>query len=287
MGGLRSWVPERFFYSHASGDRQLTAVVEAALGSRKDRVDLYVAEHGLVGRPLVEKLRSELLGSNALLVGWTRTAAMESSSIISFELGMAFSLGLPIYLLRVDGADLPWFFDKLTDYVDVREPTQERVAVALEKIEPFSYYHPIEVEFPRSARKQSRNPEVVAEDGGLALPRGFDGIVHFIVENRRQRPERDVRLSLAFPPLVAVTFNAGTRDGTSGVQRNEMFEMWQAPMGVVRIWWPSMPAEDGIAFEVRLRVGKDGPVGEERIDCSLSSENVVGWKSKSLPLRVV
>lgn len=289
MSDTQSWTPERFFYSHASCDQQLALLVETALRKGKYPVDVYLAEHGLVGKPLVEKLRSERLNCNAVLVGWSPAAAgrQETREIISFELGMAFSVGLPIYMLRVDHAEMPWFFDKLTDYAEIQQLTLESVNAALARIEPLSYYHPVELAFPHSTRRGSRNAEVVAADGAMVLPLGFDDIVYFVVENRRHRPEHDVRISLSFPTGVDVSFNAGSRDGRSGVQRNEVFEMWQASAGVVRMWWPSMPAEDGYAFELRLRVRADQAPRDAGISCSVSSENLVGSRFKSLPLRIV
>ncbi|GEM_PF-2181042 len=53
--------------------------------------ELYFAERSLVGSPLIHKLKAELLNSNALLCAWTDNASiLETSQIISFELGMAF-----------------------------------------------------------------------------------------------------------------------------------------------------------------------------------------------------
>jgi hypothetical protein len=286
MDSTRLWRPERFFYSHATRDEQLTAIVKDVLESRHDGLEVYVAERGIVGKPLVEKLREELLSCNAILVGWTARASKKSSAIISFELGMAFSVGLPIFLLRVRNAKMPWFFDKLTDYADVSTPTKAKVEAGVAMIEPLSFYHPVDLVFPRCRRGASRNTQVVQEDGSIAVPIGFDGIVHFTVENRRHRPERNVRLTLGFPDGVDVRFDAGSRNGSSGVQRNEVFDMWQAPPGLVRLYWPSMPLET-FAFELRLQVRSGQLPRRVNLECRVSSETLVGRRTRLIPFDIV
>lgn len=283
------WLPERFFYSHATSDDRLTALVTETLESGPGQYQVYAAERGLVGRPLMEKLRDELLDCNAMLVGWTTSASSRSSEIISFEVGMAFSLDMPVYILRCGCLEMPWFFSNLTDYADLRAITAEEVGSALSKIEPRSFYHPLDLSFPRKeepVKQQSKNADVVHEDGSILLPPGFNDIVHFNVVNRRQHPERDVRVTLTFPQFVAVEFDSGTQDGTSGVQRNEIFDMWQAPAGTVRLYWSSLSL-DTMSFELRLRVDDKQSAASGCVQCRVSSSHVVGWRCKEIPLRIV
>lgn len=283
------WLPERFFYSHATSDDRLTAFVKDILEGDPGRYEVYVAERGLVGRPLMDKLRDEILNCNAVLVGWTTSASSRSSEIISFEVGMAFSLGLPIYILRCSCLDMPWFFSNLTDYANVSTISYDTVRAELSRIEPLSFCHPLDLTFPaeREPNKgQSKNPNVVQQDGTILLPAGFNDIVHFNVANRRHHAERDVRLTLHFPAHVTVDFDPGSRDGPSGVQRNEMFEMWQAPAGLVRLYWSSMPLET-VSFELRLAVPAGQAACAGRIECRASSDSIVGWRSKHIPLSIV
>jgi hypothetical protein len=285
-----TWFPERFFYSHATSDDRLTALVTETLEGAPGRYQVYAAERRLVGKPLMEKLRDELLNCNAILVGWTTSASSESSEIISFEVGMAFSLGMPVYMLRCACLEMPWFFSNLTDYADLPTITRDDVKAALAKIEPLSFCHPVDLVFPpeqEPCKQQSVNPRVVRKDGTINLPAGFSDIVHFCVKNRRQHPERDVRLILAFPGYVTVKFDQGTRDGSSGVQRNEMFDMWQAPVGYVRLYWASMPLDPIPSFELRLSVHSEQPPVSGIIECQASSDRLIGWRRKVIPLSIV
>lgn len=280
------WLPERFFYSHATSDDRLTAIVKDVLESVPGHYEVYVAERGLVGRPLMDKLRDEMMNCNAVLVGWTTSASSRSSEIISFELGMAFSLGLPIYILRHGQLEMPWFFPNLTDYAVFAQIVEDDVQKALSTLVPRSFYHPLDVVFPAAeepAKLQSMNPHVVRGDGSIELPVNFDGIVHFNVINRRQHSERDVRMTLTFPDSVAVQFDPGTRDGASGVQRNEMFDMWEAPPGCVRLYWPSLPL-DSVSFELHLIVKKGYSSTSDNVELRASSDNMVGWRRKIIPL---
>lgn len=283
------WYPERFFYSHASSDGLMTSEVTKALQDG-GAYEVYVAERRLAGKPLMHKLKEELLDCNAILVGWTQEANRKSTSeIVSFELGMAFSLGLPIYLMRFNKAKAPWFFDKLTDYTDLCAPTEVEVKAAIARIEPFSFYHPIDVECrPEIYTKKdpnvnaSRNVDVVQPDGAISLPKGFDGILQFCVCNRRLRSERDVRLLLQFPDEIEVTFNAGQLDDRDGLSRNDVFYMWQRSHAAVEIHWPSLAPRD-IVFELRLGTAGHLP-GSGKLTYRLSSEAILGWRSKTISL---
>ena len=190
MRNLTNWYPERFFYSHASKDDKLTQIVEKEV--RELGYEIYIAERNLVGIPLIQKLREELINCNALLLGWSKNTNLKSSSqIISFEFGMAYSLGLPIYIIKTFKGKMPWFFDKLTDYIKIDEHLEVKVKEALQKIEPFSFFHPIDLLIPKEElfkypnRNQSKNITLVQEDGSLNIPPNFNDIIHFRLINRR------------------------------------------------------------------------------------------------------
>jgi hypothetical protein len=290
MDVVNRWHPERVFYSHASCDDRLTAAVQKAL-QYSGGYEVYIAERGMVGKPLMDKLREELVSCNAILVGWTKNGNRKrTSEIVSFELGMAFSLGLPIYLLRLRKAKMPWFFDRLTDYTGISAPTDSEVKRAIASIEPFSFCHPIDVTCPSEAYSKgsppvsaSENLQVVQPDGTILLPADFEGILHFRVSNRRPRSERDVRLLLQFPAELSLSFDAGVLDGNAIVQRNDVFYMWPRQNGV-ELHWPSLAARDFI-FELRVKTPAGQTPGSSHVTCLLSSENLVEWRSKQIPVR--
>lgn len=284
MRDLANWYPERFFYSHASKDHNLAQIVEKEI--KKLGYDIYIAERNLVGAPLVQKLRDELINCNALLLGWTKnTNAKSSSQIISFEIGMAYSLGLPIYIIKTVKSKMPWFYDKLTDYINTNEPLDIKIKEALEKIEPFSFFHPVDLLIPKEElfkypnRNQSKNIVVVQEDGTLNIPQNFNDIIHFRLINRRPKSEKNVRLLLKFPDEINIIFDAGSLDGSSAVQRNEIFDMREAPKGTVRMYWASLPVES-MNFEIRLKTDNEVVKKQASIECYCSSDNIIGWRKK-------
>jgi len=288
MKTISLWYPERFFYSHASSDNSLTQLIENEI--KKKGYEIYIAERNLVGRPLIQKLREELINCNALLLGWTKnTNSGSTSQIISFELGMAYALDLPIYIIQTYKEEMPWFFDKLTDYICVDELTAIKIKNALERIEPFSFIHPIDLIIPKEelfkypGRNQSKNIIVVQEDGSLNISKNFNDIIHFQLINRRPKSEKNVRILLRFPKEITVVFDAGTLDGTSRVQRNEIFDMREAPKGTIRMYWPSLPIER-FNFEIRFVTNDKIAKSQSCIECLCSSDNIIGWKKKEFPI---
>lgn len=286
-----SWIPERFFYSHASKDHEIAQIISEAFSRLDNRYEIYFAERELVGRPLIQKLKEELLNSNALLCAWTEnTSKIETSQIISFELGMAFSLGLPIYILRFSKQGMPWFFDKVTDYTEVEEHSTDFIFNKLKTMEPFSFNHPVEVIIPNeplykysNQKSQSANYAVATQEDRLNLYRDFNEIIHFKIINRRRKPEKDVRLIIKFPSNISISFNAGTLDGSSSIQRNEIFDMRQTERGLVRMYWPSLPLE-AFNFEIRLNVEAIPNNEENHIELLTSSENIIGWRKKHIKI---
>ena len=291
MKNLANWYPERFFYSHASKDDKLTEIVEKEI--REFGYEIYIAERNLVGVPLIQKLREELINCNALLLGWSKNAnSKRSGQIISFEMGMAYSLGLPIYIIKTFKGTMPWFFDKLTDYIKIDELLATKVKEALQKIEPFSFFHPIDLIIPReeffkySNRNQSKNISVVQEDGTLNIPQNFNDIIHFRLINRRPKSEKNVRLLLKFPKEISINFDAGSLDGSTKVQRNEIFDMRETPKGTVRMYWASLPVENR-NFEIRFKINNELTNKQAAIECFCSSDNIVGWRKKEFLVQFI
>ena len=289
MKEIENWYPERFFYSHASKDNSLTQLIEKEI--KKNGYEIYIAERNLVGIPLIQKLREELINCNALLLGWTKnTNSKSTSQIVSFEVGMAYSLGLPIYIIQTYKGKIPWFFDKITDYIRIDELIEIKIKDALEKIEPFSFFHPIDLLIPKEELfkypniNQSKNITVVQKDGSLNIPENFNNIIHFNLINRRPKSEKNVRLLLKFPKEINITFDAGSLDGTSKVQRNEIFDMRETPKGTVRMYWASLPVES-FNFEIRLKTNIELAKTQSYIECFCSSDNIIGWRKKEFPVQ--
>ena len=290
---INNWYPERFFYSHASKDNILSHFVEKAVKTINKGYEIYVAERNLVGIPLIQKLREEIVNCNAVLLGWSKNTNLKSTSqIISFELGMAYSLGLPIYIIKTFKGKMPWFFDKITDYINVDDLNETKLKNTLEKIEPFSFYHPIDLLIPKEElykhgnRNQSKNIEIVQSNGTLNLPSNFNDIIHFKILNRRPKSEKNVRLLLKFPKEIKIIFNAGSLDGSTKVQRNEIFDMRETPKGTVRMFWASLPVEI-FNFEIRLKTDNVPAKKKCYIECFCSSDNIIGWRKKEFLIQFI
>ncbi len=260
---------------------------------KQKKYEIYIAERNLVGVPLIQKLREELINCNALLLGWTKNTKTKSSSqIISFEIGMAFSLGIPIYIIKTEKGEMPWFYDKLTDYIQVDEIIEDKIRDALNKIEPFSFLHPIDLLIPKEEyfkypnRNQSENITIVQDDGSLNLPQNFNGIIHFKLVNRRPKSEKNVRIILKFPKEIDIKFDAGSLDRTSKVQRNEIFDMRETSKGIVRIYWASLPPEI-YNMEIRFIRNNGAVKTQQYLECLCSSDNIIGWRKKEFPIQFI
>lgn len=288
---MKNWYPEKFFYSHASKDISLTRFVDRIL--KHMGYEIYIAERNLVGSPLIQKLREELINCNALLLGWTNnTSKKNSSQIISFEIGMAYSLGIPIYIIKTVKGKMPWFFDKLTDYANVDEVKEDKIRDALSKIEPFSFLHPIDLLIPKEKyfkyrdKNQSENITVVQDDDSLNIPKNFNGIIHFKLINRRPKPEKNVRIILKFPKEISIKFDAGSLEKTSKVQRNEIFDMRETSRGTIRMFWASLPPES-FYIEIRLIRNNEAVKTKRYLECFCSSDNIIGWRKKEFLLQLI
>lgn len=291
MKDTNNWIPERFFYSHASKDNTLTQLIEQEI--KNCGYEIYIAERNLVGVPLINKLREELINSNALLLGWTNSTNSKSTSqIVSFELGMGYSLGLPIYIIQTNKGKMPWFFDKTTDYIRIDELNEIKIKETLNKLEPFSFFHPIDLLIPKeelykySNKNQSKNIEVVQADGSLNIPSNFNDIIHFKLINRRLKSEKNVRLLIKFPVEVTFKFEAGSLDGSSLVQRNEIFDIRETPKGMFRMYWASLPVES-FNFEIRFLTNNNLSKKQTCLECFFSSDNVIGWRRKRFAINFI
>ncbi len=283
------WSPERIFYSHATIDNEITKRVLKCAEKLDKNYAVYVADRKITGIPLMEKLRQEIYNSNALLLSWTDNCSKTNSNqIISFELGMAYSLGIPIYLLKFTKDKLPWFYDQLTDYESLSDDSEDLIFNKLKKLDLSKFYNPIDIlipneELPKYGKNQSKNIEVVQKDGTLKLTTPFNGIIHFRLVNRRLKPEKNVRIIIEFPNQVKILFDAGSINGSTGVQRNELFEMIKYSKKAVRMVWESLPSES-FNFELRLIVDKPEETLLDKIKITVSSESFNGWRLKEIPL---
>ncbi|HOX85156.1 MAG TPA: hypothetical protein PKW76_15490 [bacterium] len=182
---------------------------------------------------------------------------------------------------------MPWFFDKVTDYVDIPDINLDFVFNNLKKMEPFSFNHIVDVIVPKEPfykhskdKSHSANIDIVTKEDVLKLHKNFNGIIHFIIINRRSKPERDVRLIIKFPTNITIQFDPGSLDGSTKVQRNEIFDMRQTSPGVVRMYWASLPI-GSYKFEIRINV-QEIPENNNHIELLSSSENIIGWREKHI-----
>ena len=282
------WAPPRFFYSHATKDFDLTQVIHDCLRSKV--YDVYISERNLVGKPLIEKLRDEMLCCNALLVGWTED--MSERHIISFEIGMAYSLGLPIFLFLFDDnkSNMPWFFDKITDYQKIKSKDHKDIMSSINSMEPFSFINPIDIIIPKNPEgsplpSSNKNQQVVNDDGSLNLWDGFNYTLRLYLKNTIDRPIKDLRYRFLSSNNLTMEVTPGELDGSSRTQRNEFYEMWppSKPTNVLNWYWHSFPVMTMI-FDIRLSVIR--PIGkEEALLIQYTSENTIKWKSKAIPIK--
>ncbi len=159
-------------------------------------------------------------------------------------------------------------------------------------MEPFSFLHPIDLLIPKEElfkypnRNQSKNITLVQDDGSLNIPQDFNDIIHFRLINRKPKSEKNVRLLLKFPKEISIIFDAGSLDGSSKVQRNEIFDMRETPKGTVRMYWVSLPVEN-MNFEIRLKTDNELVKKQSFIECFCSSDNIVGWRKKEFLVRFI
>lgn len=304
----QKWNPERIFFSHATKDNNLTEKVKDSIEKIINGCEVYIAERNLVGKPLIEKLKEEMLDCNALIVSWTNNTNIKSTSqIISFEVGMAYSLGLPVYILFFDSVkiswfklkipwfklkEIPWFFKNITDYEKVNSRDKNDIEKALKKIEPISFIHPLDIQFPKKKypgaflNKKSSNIDVVQEDGSLKFEAGFNDILHYFLINNRKKPEKNVRFLLRFPDVFKITYDPGSLEGEGNVKRNEFFYCFQLKYDIT-IYWPSFGIRKTI-FEIKIEIPSDiTNLNNLCLDIAVSSDNIVGYRRKKIPIEII
>jgi hypothetical protein len=268
------WIKERIFYSHATIDSELTQRVKEII-ENDFKFELYVAERNITGKPLIEKLRDEMLNCNAIIAGLTgNTINKSTSNIISFELGLAYSLHLPIFIITTDDKTLPWFYDKLTDYAKVKDISEKEVKRALSNFNISSFRHPIEIVFPKEeyikygTRNQSKNISVVQDDGRIVLTKSFNDILHFRLKNNRDKSEHNVMISMRFPSQIEIDYDAGSLDpSSSSVQRTELFYMPKISKNSFNIIFPFLLPGERI-LEVNVKVSENCNFNG-KIDCAI------------------
>lgn len=290
---LNLWEPELFFCSHATADNVLASRVERGLKILNPALNLYFAENKYVGVPLIDKLKKELLESNALLVIWTKKAEsnISTSQIISFEVGMAYSLGLPIYLLRFQEAGMPWVFEQITDFITVKSEEQPEIDRTITQIDPNSFYHPIDVIIPKEkydkrndGTNHSMNLDVISDSGDIILPNQFNGIIHYDIVNNRLSPERSVWISIISSPSIKLNFNQGKLDAETGVHRNDLFHMFRQAQNMITIHWPSLQTGAIRRFEIGLE-SVDHITNDDYLIFQVSSEHIINQRYRKINIR--
>lgn len=294
MTFIDNWYKERVFYSHSGRDEELTQIVKNICESELE-VELYIAENIYVGSPLITKFKDEMLNCNAMIVGWTKNAEEKSSEIISFEIGLAYLLNLPIFIIRMEGTEMPWFFDKITDYAKIKTISIDELKGVIEKFDKKKFLHPIEVHFPKEEyikyppANQSENINVIQDDGRIKIGEGFSGILHFDIINNRDKPQTSARVIFKFPDEVTIHVDPGNLEiteqinGRRYIRRNELFYSIHNPQdNSLRIIWETLPL--GInKHEVRIiRKSNTGPSLKQIICGAYSNEMTL--RKKVIPI---
>jgi hypothetical protein len=205
-------------------------------------------------------------------------------------MGMAYALRIPIFLLLFC-KEKPWFFDKVTDYISVNSISETDVLSAIQQIDLYSFIHPIDLYIPKEplykngVDNHSRNLDVVNIDGTILMREGFDGIIHFVLKNNRNKPENNVHVILEFPPELELKFHPGSLEHGSKIQRNEIFYMRQTAKNKIEINWPSLPIRNRI-FEVRVSLPKLHQESMTKISFLVSSEHITFWRMKEFAVQL-
>lgn len=293
----------RFFYSHSSADGDLTLKFQNVITRindfyRKEKnikkiYELYIAERHYGGKPLINKLREEMLACNALILPWTRNTFLKRhNSIISFELGLAFSLKIPIFILVFSKHKKPWYFDKLTDYIDMETDDEKEIQETLLNIKFRELCNPIDVIFPkekfikRNAKIASSNYDVVNQDGSLELYKVFKGKLHYNILNNRYKNEKNVRIIIELIPWKCFLVNAdfGKLESTSGTVRLDFFKIIQGT-NFFDIYWSSLPYSKKI-FEMNIEVSQTTTITKALMIIKVTCDNIIGWRIKKIPIYI-
>lgn len=300
-----AWEPQKIFYSHASADKTLTSIFKRLIEEEKilqHECKLYVADHTLNGGHITETFRSEMYNSNALVVAWTKSARKKATSqIISYEIGMAYSLKLPVFIFIFDGLEtpsrffgklkIPWFFGEITKYERVSSQSEEEIRKALKKIDINSFINPITVNFPRekyikyNGENQSKNLEVIKKDGSIELKKKWNDIIHYKIINHRPKTETNVRIKIIFPEGIDTECDFGEeyQFRMNDTQRTEVFVPIKYSNGLM-LYFPAIAAEDIIISEICVKT-KNKEMNDF-VKISITSDNITRWRSTKIPLKV-
>jgi len=284
---IYNWIPEKIFLSHSSKDKVIVDKVEHYL--RQKQYNVYVSERKMVGYPLIYKLKKQLLDSNAMILTWTKNANLKSSSqIIAFEIGMAFSLGIPIYILYFNNTKtMPWFFKQVTDYQLVKDNSDESILESLNCIEETSFFNPIDVVFPKEnllgKRYNTANMQNI-RDGVIYLKQGDKKTFHYTIVNRKQKQINNLSIDMFLPFDYIYKPGNIEPDKENPIQRMFLFDVIKARK-LIRLYFRHYPIRP-INFEVRFIVPKDTPPGPYSITVCSECEDTIGIKRKYIPIMV-
>ena len=287
------WFPERIFYSHASQDKEITDKVCGIINKMIVNSDIFVSEHKTNGKQLLGTLKQEMLNCNAIFVAWTKSCVKKSTSqIISFEVGMAFSLGLPIYILQFGKATMPWFFQQIAKIEQVTSNNLVILENRLARVIDFSNcIHPVDVIFKKEKHPEktklgsSENDKVVQSDGSLVLSKGFKGVLHYWLINNRKRTEKSVRITIDFPEGFVIDFDQGKTEASKGeTQKHDLFHLFKPRENRMTIDWPRLSPE-GEYLEVYIDTTKASP-GREKAIVKCSTDSLVTVREKHIPITV-
>lgn len=292
------YYPEKIFISYATEDSMIANIIKKEL--EKISFIVFLAEKEIIGSPLIEKLKSEIISSNAIFVIWTKNSSKikRTSNIISFEVGMAYSLRLPIFLLRFNNAKVPWFFDKVTDYENVRTYCENDIISSLKKINFSKFFHPIDVIFPKEKWTKYkgkinayRNVDVIDIRGCLRFPQNFKGTLFYDIINNTMKPTKDVRIKMRFPEFFKLEWNPGilntnsTKKEITKIIRTEYYFPIPSANNVIYLFFPSL-STDNLRMEVNIEILNINEIRQGNIDIEITSENTIWHNMKSFPFSI-
>lgn len=289
---MSHWEPENIFLSHSTNDFELKKNIKFLIEEKnvlKRHCKLFVSEYSVDGGDLTEKFRTAIDNSNALMVLWTKNVEKNKNTqkIISFEIGMAYSSRIPIYIFVFDDLKVPWFYDHITGWHSVKDYKKKSLKKALSAIEIDSFIHPLEIIIPKEPHpnpaKKSLNNDVLITDEKIVLTKGMNGILHYYLKNNRKKPEKNVRFKLIFPNFLEISYNPGKLEVIEGTRRMEFFYPIKYSNGLL-LFWPSFPPESEILFEVRIKVSDKTDHNEGELYLAISSDNIIGERIQNIAI---
>jgi len=280
--------PIRFFLAHCTKDKELMENLPKALKSVNPKFEVFVAEEKYHGIPLINKLKNEIFKCNALIVTFTKKSICgDTARILCFEIGMAFSLNMPIFIIKDDDIKLPWFIEPISDYININSYKKNHLVEKLTKLSEQSYNNPIDIMIPKEKHikygdNHSKNIDIVQENG-LSLFPGFNGILHFNVVKNRIINEKNIRVIFFVLPHLKIVSDSGTIGAISGTRKLELYEV--IPQGDNKILFiiPVL-AYSKVILEIRIDVPKNLTLIKDTLSIGYTSDNTIGWKLKEIPI---